>query len=517
METVVETEQQKKDREELERLKQIKADREELKKLQAEMDWRKKNFAIKYYVVKPDGTFLGPHEKQSSFHKSKALIRVASGGNRSGKSSCGINESVSHAIGYRPWLKKDDPNYMVDVLIPNKGLVCGESFGEQVKKVLVPKLLGDYEKNVPGAIPKDMLASVKRNPQGVITEIHLTNRSSIYLQSYDQPVELFESSDHDWAHFDEPPPRPIWVAAQRGLTDRRGRSWITMTPLKEPWIYDEIYSRKDVDLFYFDIEDNLNYGLSREGIDQFASSLTPDEKEARLRGRYFHLTGLVYKSYGPTHRIPRFTIPEHWAIYMHIDTHPRTPHHAVYIAVAPDQKKFICGELKNGDSANRIKPFVEALKVYEKTTFKRSLSQFVRLIEPASQVPDPMRDGRSIWDEFNDAGLHCAIGSKNRDAGILLLQDGFQHDPLKGVYPTVYVFNDLPGVHYELTHYIWDDWAQKAAQGKTDKQVPKDKDDHFVEGIHRILLSEPYCETHGTDEDSDRVETHSTGNRITGY
>ena len=58
------------------------------------------------------------------------------------------------------------------------------------------------------------------------------NGSSIDLQSYDQDVALFESADYDWAAFDEPPPRPIWVAVQRGLTDRRGPSWIAMTPLK---------------------------------------------------------------------------------------------------------------------------------------------------------------------------------------------------------------------------------------------------------------------------------------------
>jgi hypothetical protein len=31
----------------------------------------------------------------------------------------------------------------------------------------------------------------------------------------------------------------------------------------------------------------LNFGLSRKGIDQFSASLTEDEKEARLRGRFF--------------------------------------------------------------------------------------------------------------------------------------------------------------------------------------------------------------------------------------
>jgi len=367
------------------------------------------------------------------------------------------------------------------------------------------------------AEPTVLLAGVKRNPAGVITSIHLKNRSSMYLQSYDQDVDLFESADYDWAHFDEPPPRPIWVAVQRGLTDRRGRTWLTMTPLKEPWIYDEIYNRKDVGLFYFDIEDNVGFGLSREGVDQFASNLTDDEKEARLRGRYFHLTGLVYKSYGRNLRLKRFPIPAHWGLWFHVDTHPRTPHHAVWIAVAPNQKKYVVGELKNGDKANSVRAMIESIKIYEKTMFKRDVDQVVRLIEPGAQAPDPLHDGRSIWDEFADHGLRCKPGSKNRDAGILLFQQELRADPTYGVEPNIFFFEDLEGVHFEMLHYIWDDWNKKAAEGKTEKQAPKDKHDHFIEGIHRILLDEPYCDPAGDQDDGVEYAGSSTGNVVTGY
>jgi len=506
---------------ELARLKRQAEIKKEIAELKALLEWRKRNQAIKYYAVKKnvetgEWESRGAHKPQDLCHRDKSLIRVASGGNRSGKSTFGVNEDVAHALGYRPWLQKDDPDYKIKVNVPNKGLICGESFGEQVAKVLVPKLLGDPEKGVPGAIPTEELLGVKRNPAGIVTQIHLKNGSSIFLQSYDQDVDLFESSDHDWAHFDEPPPRPIWVAVQRGLADRRGRSWLTMTPLKEPWIYDEIYSRKDVGLFYFDIEDNLGYGLSREGIDQFSSSLTEDEKEARLRGRYFHLTGLVYKDYGAKLRLKRFPIPKHWGLWFHVDTHPRTPHHAVWIAVAPTGKKYVCGEYKNGDRANAVLPFIEAVKVYEKEKFGRRLDEVVRLIEPGAQAPDPLRDGHSIWDEFADQGLRCRPGSKNRDAGILLFQQALRADPTYGIEPMIFFFDDLDGIHFEMLHYVWDDWNKRAAEGKTEKQAPKDKNDHFIEGIHRILLDEPECQPEG-EEDAPVHTGYSTVNRYTGY
>lgn len=505
------------------RLKKLQELEEALRARRQELERRYRNHSIRYYAVKRDTAtgkwkFRGPHRQQDLCHRDKSLIRVASGGNRSGKSTFGINEDVAHALGYRPWLPETDPDHKIPVQVPNKGLICGESFGEQVKKVLVPKLLGDPETGTPGAVPADEVAWTKKNPAGVTNEIHLKNGSSIFLQSYEQEVDLFESADYDWFHPDEPPPRPIWVAVQRGLADRRGRTWLTMTPLKEPWIFDEIYSRKDTGLYYFDIEDNLDFGLTREGIDQFSRSLTEDEKEARLRGRYFHLTGLVYKAYSKPHRLKRFKIPKHWGLWFHVDTHPRTPHHAVWIAVSPEQKKYVCGELKNRHPNNSVPAMIESIKVYEKTMFDRRPDEIVRLIEPGAQAPDPLQDGRSIWDEFADKGLRCRPGSKQRDSGILLFQKELAYDPDQGIYPMIFFFDDLEGVHFEMTHYIWDDWAKKAGEGKTEKQAPKDKNDHFIEGIHRILLDEPYC---ANDSEEDEDETADAGissvNRITGY
>lgn len=508
------------------KLQTLKAQAEIRKKLASvkqEVDWRHKHESIRYYAVRPDGSTLGPHKKQDAFHRAQSQIRIASGGNRSGKSTAGINEDVAHALGYRPWLAATDPDYKINVRVPNKGLVCGESFQEQVKKVILPKLLGDPDKNVPGALPTNVVGDVKRNPQGVITYIRLSNGSEIFLQSYDQDVDLFESADYDWVHFDEPPPRSIWVAVQRGLTDRMAPCWLTMTPLKEPWLYDEVYKREDCKVLYFDIEDNLNYGLSRQGIDQFSASLTSDEKEARLRGRFFHLTGLVYKTYGPVHRLKRALvfprgIPRHYATWMHIDCHPRKPHHAVWITIGPDRRKIICGELKNHDTQNRIEPFCEAMKVYETTVLTLPHNAPVRLIDPISGTPNPVGEGLSIWDEFARCGFECKAGSKNREAGILLFQNELKHDEALGVFPTAFVLDDLEGIDFELRHYIWDEHTNQKSQERLDqKQVPRKKHDDFLEGIHRILLDGADYEGTEPDEGEPPVPAASGANPFTHY
>tara|TARA_Y100000310_G_scaffold157246_1_gene156627 strand:- start:9302 stop:10837 length:1536 start_codon:yes stop_codon:yes gene_type:complete len=456
----------------------------QLKGLESEARRRKREEVVRFYE---------PHAPQARFHSSKARIRLVSGGNRSGKTQGGVAEDVAHALGYRPWLDPKHPDYKIDIAVPNKGLIMGESFGEQVHKVLVAKLLGDTESGISGLLPKPEIKETKKNQQGIITRITLKNGSTISCQSYDQHEELFEGVDIDWAHFDEPPPRPIWVAVQRGLTDRSGSCWITMTPLKEPWIHKELYSRSDVDKFVFDIEDNVGFGLTQEAVDDFARNLSPDEAEARLRGRFFHLTGLVYKEYGAIHRIERRKIEPTWGLWMSIDPHPRTPHHAVWAAALPDGRIYVVGEMKNSDLNNRVAPFAEACLAYELETLKIDTNSVSRIIDPFSKINNPV-DGRSMWDEFADHGLVCAQGSKNRDVAIVRMHKFLQHDPGGGVYPLIYFYQDLAGIHWEMENYVWDDWRGASKATRNDKQVPKDKDDHFVECLHRILLDNPEAE-----------------------
>lgn len=493
----------------LEQLKLLRGRQQRLKRLKAAQEYRRKHWSIRYY---------NPHLKQQDFHGDSNRIRLILGGNRSGKTKSSTNESVSLALGYRPWLPEDHMKRNIDIRVPNKGLIVGESFGEQIKKVLVPNLIGDSERGLPGSIPTELLDYKKKNQQGIVTYIRLKNGSSIDLQSYDQDVSLFESTDYDWAYFDEPPPRPVWIAVQRGLTDRRGKCWFAMTPLKEPWIYDELFTRDDISTFVFDIQDNVGFGLTQEAVDEFSLSLTEEEKEARLRGRFFHLSGLVYKLYGSINRIRRQPIQRHWGVWMHIDSHPRTPHHAVWVAVLPDGKKFVCGELANSNPSNLVAPFAEAIKVYESEILGRPGDEVVRLIEPGSSIPNPTKNGASIRDEFESNGIYCRPGSKNRDAGILLMQNELQYSPEDGTYPNIFFFDDLEGIHREMTHYVWQDWNAKVASGRTEKQVPKDMNDHFIEGLHRILLDRPdEYYSFGSGGEEEEVETRAVCNSITGY
>ncbi len=458
--------------------------------IRLELARRQREEAIRYYR---------PHAKQIVFHEDTRRIRLVLGGNRSGKTQAGCSEDYAHLKGERVWFPEDHPARKIDIRIPSKGLIIGESFGEQVKKVLVPKLLGDPDRGIPGVIPKHEVEYTKRNQTGVITYIRLNNGSTIDFQSYDQDLDLFESTDYDFVHFDEPCPRAIWIAVQRGLTDRLGRSWMTMTPLKEPWIHDELVSRDDIGKHYFDMEDNIGFGLTREGVDEFSANLTEDEREARIHGRFFHLTGVVYKAYGPIHRVSRNKIfeatkgkvPPSWIPWFHVDTHARTPHHAIWGAIDPRDNLYVVGELINNDPGNLIGPFCEAIFAYEQDFLGVDSNKVERLIDPSSQINNPLEEGRTVWDEFAAHGVRCRTGSKNLPAGILMTHKRLAHEPKHGIYPTLFFMDDLRHIDKELRNYVWEEWSRTQAQAKTEKQKPRDKDDHLIEGLHRIILEDP--------------------------
>ena len=420
-----------------------------------------------------------PHPKQEEFIRSKARTRLVLGGNRSGKSEGGTIEDVSHALGYRPYLDPSDPDYKVDVPIPNKGRICGEDYRNHIGNVIIPKLKT--------WIPKHELTSIKRNPQGVEILFVFKNGSTIELMTYEQDSEKFEGSDNDWVHFDEPPPRDIYIAATRGLIDRMGKCWFTMTPLKEAWIKNEIWDKQnepdsDTDGFIFDINDNVGFGLTEKAIARYAKSLTAEEKEARLRGKFLHLSGLIYKEFVYSkHAVKPFDIPKDWPIYVAIDPHPRTPHAVMFMAVDPNGTKYVFDEIFRACLISDLSAFIRA-----KLGDRRPKTV---LIDPSSSAPNPVT-GVTIQVEFSKHQIYTIPGSKDLSAGIQRVKQALT-PPMEGAAPELYVFNTCKETISEFSNYMWDEWRGRERQKRDPKNKPRDKDDHMMENLYRLLLHNP--------------------------
>ena len=101
--------------------------------------------------------FLQMNEPQSKFIRVKTSedrtprTRVAEMGNKCGKTHIGIGEDIAHMQGFRPWLKKDDPDYKIEIKVPNVGLVIGETVMHSIAEKIVPtfkELIPDYCKPI---------------------------------------------------------------------------------------------------------------------------------------------------------------------------------------------------------------------------------------------------------------------------------------------------------------------------------------------------------------------------------
>jgi len=192
--------------------------------------------------------FIEMHEGQEKFIRVKNRFgripkrRIAECGNKWGKTEITLLEDLAHSFGFRPWLVPEDPDYKVDIKVPNIGMIGCETHKNSVKEKIEPTLRW--------MVPSLCQPIFKPGPTGVLMELTLPFNakggkcgSKIYIRSYNEDKDSFEGIDYDWIHWDEPPPEDIFKAAERGKIVTNAPSWFSMTPLKEAWIYQKFSSR----------------------------------------------------------------------------------------------------------------------------------------------------------------------------------------------------------------------------------------------------------------------------------
>lgn len=430
---------------------------------------------IKYYT---------PLEYQIPFHQSKKRIRLALGGNRSGKSVSGACEAVWYATGTHPY--KSIP-------VPNFGRVICTDFTNGIEKVILPE--------IKKWLPKNAIAGYHVESR----TLTLHNGSTIEFMSYDQDVEKFESASRHWIWFDEEPRQDIFNACQMRILDTKGDIWMTMTPTKGmTWVYSELYEQvginPNIECFHYNTYDNPF--VDRETIDEITRGFSEQEKEARLQGKFIQMSGLVYREYKQDiHQISRFPMPYTWQRICSIDPHPRISTAVLYMAVAPlnefinvckEHNITLNGEMKSvGTEPNiyivydeifptkpvLISDMVDLMNAHEGKDFIS-----YRLIDNSAQTPDPIL-GKTIRDEFASHGIRTILADKNVPDRIFKVRERLQTN-------TMYFFGDLPEMSWEIRHYAWDDY-KIGRDYKDPKEKPRKKRDHMMDNLGYMVLSSP--------------------------
>lgn len=411
-----------------------------------------------------------PMPKQEDFHMSLASRRALFGGNRVGKTTSGGMEFLFHVTGQYPdWYPKEG-RFMGAI----KGRIIAKDFQKGVGEVVTP-FLEEW-------LDDSIISRKVKNPMGIPTKYYLKNGSVFDILTHEQSTEQFEGWRGHVAWFDEPPPRDKYVATLRGLVDYSGRHWLTLTPLTQPWIYDEIYTSTDPQTFCVTIDIRENTYLSEEAIKEFENSLTHEEKEARLHGKFMHLSGLIYKEFtAETHVIEPPVIQEHWTRYMAIDPHERTPTAVLWLAVDEKENHYLYDELWLRDMD--IKQIANAIQVQQGT-----LPADIMLIDPHADKDNVVAGGFNVRKELMKYGVFTQRANSDPMLGKARIRQALtrRYSPiLKREVSQLYVSKYCTQTIYEFQHYIWDEHRRNAEEYDK-KETAKKKNDHFMDCLRYI-------------------------------
>ena len=282
---------------------------------------------------KPTINRYQPMPAQDIFHQMQVKHRVATGGNRSGKTFSTIADDVLVMLHRHPHRQHLYPDR------PLVGRFIGVDFERGIDQGAVPIF---QQFLPPSALINGSWEDSYRKGEHVL---HLADGGRISFMSYEQDPDKFQIVSLDWVHFDEEPPVPIFKESQLRLIDSGGCWTISMTPVQQmEWLQDEIIdpvrdgTRTDVGVVELDTEKNIH--LSAEAVRELGEGLSDEEKAVRFRGQY--LSGsLVFGEF--TRKYP-FVIPadftpwphQGWQIFESMDYGYANPTAWIWTAVHPD-------------------------------------------------------------------------------------------------------------------------------------------------------------------------------------
>lgn len=427
--------------------------------------------------------------KQLDFHKSNKKIRLMVTGNRGGKTTAAVIEAIWLALGIHPYHP---------ISVPNRGKIYGESYAAIMESI---KMKFDEW------CPSQFLHPSKpftRNQLGQLIGVNFSNGSFLRFGTYDQDVSKAESSNWHYVGFDEPPPRSLYIANMRGCVDFGGLMWFSMTPLKEPWIYDDLWTpglngtKKYVECFNWSSDKNPH--LDKASLDLFVAELTDTEKETRFEGKFKKLQGLVVDTYDPDiSDIEPFPLTDAYAIFEGLDPHPRKPNAALWKAVDADGFRYVVGEIYFDGGIYAFGQEVSRMRQH----LCRDGAYIARSIADTSLNQKDLMFKINQRDEFNralrDSGetVLPAMAQKKDWVlpGLQKLKDLFRpirNERLDKVLPMEYLFKGRTiRYKWELMHHQW-------SMNLTDAAKPEDKDNDMISCSRYIESIAPQYETPGT-------------------
>jgi len=427
---------------------------------------------------RPNAYGYKPHEKQLKFHTSDSKRRLYIGGNRSGKTTGGIIEDIW-------WLTNSHP-YLETPISPVRGRIVSVDFTNGIEKIIKPELARWLP---PSQLKGGSWFTAYSNQLRTLT---LENGSFVEFMSYDQDLDKFAGTSRHFVHFDEEPPEVIYTENVARLIDTGGSLWITMTPVEGmTWIYDTIYEpgirgENGITVITVDMTDNPHLGEGE--VQEFLQSLSSDEREARVHGKFVQLGGLIYKMFDPSpggqHVVKTFVPPTDWPWVASLDAGFNNPTAWLWHAISPDGSLLTFKEhYVSGQTVE-----YHARRVHEiNKELGRAPDYYVG--DPSIRNTDHIT-GTSIQQEYIKYGIPITLGNNDVAAGIDRVA-GYM-SPRRDGRANWHITANCVNTIKELTRYRWKTYANKKSQGQNNPyEQPHKKDDHAADSLRYFVMSRP--------------------------
>lgn len=401
------------------------------------------------------------------------------GGNRSGKSHLGIAEDLWVATGTHPWIKPP---------MPNRGRIGVTDF-KVLEQVIWPK--------IEALLPKDSVQELRKGAKGLVTGILFKTGSFIDIMSYEQLPMKWESVDLDWVHFDEPPPLPIWRATRPRLIDRDGRAWFTLTPLEEPWLFEELWEQCGVNPRYWGMMMDMrkNPYLAKGSVDAFVSEVNEEDYESRVQGKFRHLVGKVFKAFSDDFPYvvddDYIKLSKTWPRLLVVDPHEKTPWALQWYAYDEDNDTVYRYDEFRHDPADGIEVFGNVIRNKE-LEHNAPVAEHMRIIDTYAAKPTYNKGGNSLIDEIAEiTHMHFRVADKtDQNSRLWDLVNRYRINPVTNL-PRLVTFASCTEARKEIKNYVWDKHRTKAGQYAEEKQTPVKKNDHAISCDHYMSAEWP--------------------------
>lgn len=260
---------------------------------------------------------------------------------------------------------------------------------------------------------------------------------------------------------------------------------------------EEVYKRK-IGVIEAGIEDNCKeHGtrgiLEHNDIMNMIAEYDEEDKQARIYGKFQHLTGLVFKKFSrQIHVIKPFVLnPKDWCVLELLDPHPRNPDAVMWVAFDKHGRRIVADEIYKNYSGNLDQM---AFEIQNKASQYRVIQ---RRADRAAWNEDQHTEvgNNSLAKKLALKGLDYIPASKERTNGIRLIGNALDYQMLGESKeflkpPMLYVFDTCLRTIWEFEHWQYNEWSGKAAERKNQSEKPQDKDDHMMENLGRSFLDE---------------------------